>query len=181
MMRERPLITTRLKLLPMRAAHADLIARQEREPSWALDYPQPTDVDAARHLFESGLLYADDGGRFGVWLIVEMANDSVIGTIGFDGPPQAGALQIFYGIVPSRRGCGMAAEALHRLTEHAGESPEVRSIEAYAQSDASAAVLRRAGYGSVSEERYPLGASLFVWGMNPSRRQGDGQPAGSGG
>lgn len=176
-----PLTATRLQLFPMRAPHADLLARHEREPSWAPDYPQPTDIDAARHLFESGLLYADDGGSFGVWLIVELADGSVIGTIGFDGPPQGGALQIFYGIVPSRRGCGLASEALHRLTEYARGRPEVTSIEAYAQSDASAAVLRKAGYCSVSDGRYPLGASLFVWGVNQSPTPAGVLPPDSGG
>lgn len=159
----RSLSAERLELVPMRAAHADLLARWEREPGWAPDYPQPTDMDAARNLFESGLLYADDGDRFGVWLIVERTKGSVIGTIGFDGLPQGGALQVFYGIVPSRRGDGMALEALHCLTMYANVRPEVALIEAYAQSDASAAVLRKAGYGLVNASIDPAETPLFVW------------------
>lgn len=149
----------------MRAAHADLLARSERETGWAPDYPQPTDLDAARHLFESGLLYSDDGARFGVWLVIERPAGSVIGTIGFDGPPQGGVLQISYGIAPSRRGHGLALEALLRLTEYASDHPGVDFIEAYALSDASAAVLRKAGYGGVSAAVDSADAPLFVWGL----------------
>jgi [ribosomal protein S5]-alanine N-acetyltransferase len=163
-----PLNTGRLQLLPMGAAHADLLARQERESGWAPDYPQPTDLDAARHLFESGLLY--DDGRFGVWLIIELAGGAVIGTIGFDGPPQDGVLQIFYGIVPSRRGFGMAYEALHCLTAYAAAGSEVNSIEAYAQSDASAAVLRKAGYGRAGGSADTGGDALFIWEAGPLER-----------
>lgn len=156
-----PLRTERLDLVPMGAAHVELLARSERHPRWAPDYPQPTDLDAARHLFESGLLHHDDGGRFGVWLVVERQTGSVIGTIGFDGPPQDGVLQVFYGVVPSRRGNGMAAEALQCLTRFASRQPEVQSIEAYAQSEASVAVLLKAGFGGDSAReavafRHPL-------------------------
>lgn len=162
----KPLSAARLELVPMRAAHADLLARSEREAGWAPDYPQPTDLDAARHLFESGMLYSDDGDRFGVWLVVERAAHSVIGTIGFDGPPQDRVLQISYGIVPSRRGYGLALEAVHRLTAYAHDRPEVDFIEAYAQSEASASVLRKAGYSGVGTTAGSADARLFVWGSD---------------
>lgn len=175
----RSLSAARLELVPMRAAHADLLARSEREAGWAPDYPQPTDLDAARQLFESGLLYSDDGDRFGVWLVIERAAGSVIGTIGFDGPPQGRVLQISYGIVPSRRGYGLALEALQRMTAYANDRPEVDFIEAYAQSEASASVLRKAGYSMANATADSADPRLFVWGIDrhtTPARQGPAYP-----
>lgn len=163
----------RLDLMPMRASHVELLARSERDYRWAPDYPQPTDLDAARQLFESGLLHHDDGGRFGVWLVVEHATGLVIGTIGFDGPPHEGVLQVSYSIVPSRQGKGVAAEALDCLTRFATGQPEVRAIEAYAQSPASAAVLQKTGYALeaiVAETGKP---ARYAW-----NRTRDSVPAG---
>lgn len=143
---EAQLRSTRLDLAPVHGAQLNHFGRGDRDPSWAPDFPQPIDVDAARHLFESGRTHDDDGARFGVWLIVEREAETVIGSIGFDGPPQDGVLHVAYGIVPSRQRKGFAVEALRCLTQYALEQPGVQSIEGHTQSDGSAAVLLKAGY-----------------------------------
>jgi signal peptidase I len=68
---------------------------------------------------------------FGVWVIVERATNTVVGDIGFHGPPDAsGTAEIGYSVVPSRRRRGYATEAARTLVDWALRQPRVRRLVA---------------------------------------------------
>jgi ribosomal-protein-alanine N-acetyltransferase len=53
-----------------------------------------------------------EDARFGVWIVIEVATQVVVGDIGFIGPPgDDGIVEIGYSVVPDRRGHRYAAEA----------------------------------------------------------------------
>ena len=91
----------------------------------------------------------DDDLPFGVWVIVERSTNTVVGDIGFHGPPRAdGTAEIGYSIVPSRRGRGYATEAARTLIDWARLQARVRRIVARCLPDnaASIKVLERLGF-----------------------------------
>ena len=86
---------------------------------------------------------------FGAWAIVERATSTVIGDIGFHGPPDAdGVVEIGYSVVPSRRRRGYAVEAARGLIAWAIAQPGVKTIVAGSTADnaASIATLERLGF-----------------------------------
>jgi RimJ/RimL family protein N-acetyltransferase len=53
---------------------------------------------------------------FGVWVIIERESATVVGDIGFMGPPGADhTVEIGYSVIPDRRGRGYATEATRAL------------------------------------------------------------------
>ena len=76
------------------------------------------------------------------------AGGTVVGDIGFHGPPdEAGRAEIGYSVVPGRRGRGYATEAAAALLRWAQAQPGVRQVVAGCDpgNAASATVLERAG------------------------------------
>lgn len=68
---------------------------------------------------------------FGVWVMIERASATVVGDIGFHGPPdQTGTIELGYAVTPSRRRRGYAAEAARALVGWACAQPSVKSIVA---------------------------------------------------
>jgi RimJ/RimL family protein N-acetyltransferase len=91
---------------------------------------------------------------FGAWAIVELASSTVVGDIGFHGPPDAnGVVEIGYSIVPSRRRRGYAVEAASALIAWAMTQEGVRGIVAGSAPDnaASIATLVRLGFQRAGE------------------------------
>lgn len=131
----------------MTAGVVDALVIDVRRPDWAADFPAPTDYDAARQFFETGLL-TDTAAVFGTRLIRERCTGEVVGTIGFTGIPLDGSIEVSYGIVPSRRGRGYASEALVTLARHALDQPGVRAVTAFTETSnlASQALLLTAGF-----------------------------------
>ncbi|MBD8042207.1 GNAT family N-acetyltransferase [Arthrobacter sp. Sa2BUA2] len=140
------LLSDRLELAEMSAADVDALIVGVRCPSWAEDFPQAVDEDAATQYFQAGLL-GPRAGIFGARLIRERGG-AVIGTIGFLGAPVDGAVEVTYNIVPSRRGGGYATEALIALSRFALAQPGVERVTAYTdeQNDASMSLLLTAGF-----------------------------------
>jgi [ribosomal protein S5]-alanine N-acetyltransferase len=69
--------------------------------------------------------------RFGIWVLIEHDSGSVVGDIGFHGPPDAtGTIEVGYAVVPSRRRRGYATEAASALVEWALSQPSVHIIVA---------------------------------------------------
>lgn len=136
----------RLELAEMSAADVDALIAGIRCPSWADDFPQAMDEDAAQQFFQAGLL-GPQAGIFGARLIRERGGTAV-GTIGFLGPPADGAVEVTYNIVPSRRGLGYATEALIALSRFALAQPGVERVTAYTdeQNEASQALLLTSGF-----------------------------------
>lgn len=87
--------------------------------------------------------------RFGIWVIIERASRSVVGDVGFHGPPDdGGTIEIGYFVVPDRRHRGYATEAAGALLEWAAAEPPVRCIVAACAPDNAASIctLERVGF-----------------------------------
>ena len=97
-------------------------ARGERQPTWHPDCPRPDDLDAFSMVKSLSL--------WGPRHIVRRVDSMVIGSVGFFGPPVAGAdevaeAEIGYGLVEYARGHGVATEVVRALVA-ACEVAEVR-------------------------------------------------------
>jgi len=89
----------------------------------------------------------------------------LVGSGGFKGPPQDGAVEIGYEIAPACRGRGYATDAARQLVGRAFAVPEVGSVEARTlpSENASTAVLRKAGFayqGTVQDSQVGL---AWLW------------------
>ncbi|MDM7990940.1 GNAT family N-acetyltransferase [Arthrobacter sp. zg-Y877] len=153
--------TQRLSLDLMTVAEVDALIIQTRRPDWAEDFPQPTDYDAARQFFEAGLL-GPAAETFGTRLLREHSTSLVVGTIGFEGVPDEGTVEVTYNVVPSCQGQGYATEALLALAHFALASPEVETIIAYTEpgNDASQSLLLSAGFMPEQENELTLKFTL---------------------
>ena len=79
--------------------------------------------------------------RYGVWVIVERESSTVVGDIGFFGPPDAaGVLEVGYSIVPDRRRRGYASEAASALVTWALDQPGVEAVVAACDADNAASI-----------------------------------------
>jgi ribosomal-protein-alanine N-acetyltransferase len=101
---------------------------------------------------------------FGIWVMVEQETETVVGDIGFIGPPdESGTVEIGYSVIPDRRRRGYATEAARGLVAWAMEQPGVRAVTATCEPGnvGSVRTLERAGFARTAEEnglvrwRYP--------------------------
>lgn len=111
-----PLIATARLQLPLWQARDIAAIRGEiaRSPHWHPDFPRPDDADAATMWV--------DGDAWGPRSIVRGV--TVLGSIGFFGPPQNAAdgvpeTEVGYGLVEEARGWGFATESLIAVVEAA--------------------------------------------------------------
>nr|WP_269437210.1 MULTISPECIES: GNAT family N-acetyltransferase [Arthrobacter] len=130
----------------MTAAEVDALIVGVRCADWAEDFPQGVDEDAAQQYFQSGLL-DPRAGTFGARMIRER-DGTVIGTIGFLGPPVDGAVEMSYNVAPSRQGHGYATEAVIALSRFALAQPGVECVTAYTDetNEASISLLLTTGF-----------------------------------
>ena len=91
--------------------------------------------------------------RFGIWLVVERETNSVVGDIGFHGPPEDGRVEIGFSMIPDRRRRGYASEAARSIVNWAMDQPGVREVVARSDLDnvASARTLTAAGFARVGQ------------------------------
>lgn len=91
---------------------------------------------------------------FGIWLMIERDTNTVVGDIGFMGPPDGGVVEIGFRVIPDRRRRGFATEAARSLIGWAFRDPRIRQVSARSEpeNEASARVLRAAGFVRVADK-----------------------------
>ena len=90
---------------------------------------------------------------FGYYRITRLADGRAIGGIGFKGQPDGGCVEIGYGLAPSARGHGYAAEAVIALLTVAADHGLSRVIaDTTLDNIASQRTLIRAGFRLVSTD-----------------------------
>jgi RimJ/RimL family protein N-acetyltransferase len=148
---------SRLTLLAIDVPTARRIQAKTPGPDdvWADDYPFEGDLAAI-----GGFLKASErcGEQrpFGYYQIVRTSDGVVVGGIGFRGHPVAGTVEIGYGLAPSARGQGYAAEALIALMALAAGNGARRLIaDTTPDNIASQRTLLRAGFGLTGRDGDP--------------------------
>jgi ribosomal-protein-alanine N-acetyltransferase len=132
-MRTLRLLTERLALTPLPARAAAALPENREEASRALgvslpaEWPHPGLLSLVHRQANASA----DTERFGIWVMIERNRGSVIGDIGFHGPPDdAGTIEIGYSVIPDRRRHGFATEAANALIAWALSQDDVRVIVA---------------------------------------------------
>ncbi len=112
-------------------------------------------------LVEQGVLPA----RWGSLLIQARDTGEIIGSAGFTGPPNDGAVEIGYSVAPAFRGQGLAREAAACLVAQAFTDVRVDRVRAHtlAVENASVAILRRLGFVFVCDVEDPNDGALWRW------------------
>lgn len=108
--------------------------------------------------------------RFGVWVIIESETGTVVGDIGFVGPPGPDqTLEIGYSVVADRRRRGYATEAARTLIDWALDQPGISVVVAGCDSTnlPSIRTLERLGFARVE----PVGDQLR-WRYQPGSQRG---------
>lgn len=154
--------TARLCLRPLSVldAAAVLLGTPRAPARWAPGYPTDGDLEAARMVLAAGPAAEPLFGPLSV-----LVDGTTVGGAGFLGPPDdAGTLRCGYGLAPSSRGQGFAAEAVTALLDHAGRDPRARRVaaEALVGNAASHRVLLRCGFRPDPDADPPPGHRGFV-------------------
>ena len=108
--------TSRLELHAIDVAEGERIVAKEADPTdrWEHDFPFHGDVMAAR-VFLRASIESGEQQPFGFYRISRLSDGMAVGGIGFKGQPVNGTIEIGYGLAPSARGHGYAAEAVAGL------------------------------------------------------------------
>jgi RimJ/RimL family protein N-acetyltransferase len=151
---ERTLRTERLSLHVVDGVEARRIHDREPQASdaWAADYPFEGDLAAIGSFLQAT---ERDGEQrpFGYYQIRRQSDGLAVGGVGFKGRPDDGAVEIGYGVVPSVRGHGDAAEALEGLLQiAAGLGVETIRADTGLHNFASQRTLEHAGFGKTGSD-----------------------------
>lgn len=126
-------MTERLELKPLPARAAGALPEYPEEASRQLgarlpaQWPHPDLLGVLRRHAAASL----ETERFGVWVMIERASESVVGDIGFHGPPdEDGMIEIGYSVIPGRRRHGYTTEAAGALVEWVLSQPSVHGVVA---------------------------------------------------
>jgi RimJ/RimL family protein N-acetyltransferase len=146
--------TSRLELHAIDVAEAERIVARSAGPAdaWAEDYPFEGDVGAVGGFLRATAALGEQR-PFGYYRISRLHDGRAIGGLGFKGQPQAGRVEIGYGLAPSARGHGYAAEAVVALLTVASGQGLFRVLaETTLDNIASQRTLIRAGFRLVSTD-----------------------------
>jgi RimJ/RimL family protein N-acetyltransferase len=146
--------TSRLELHAIDVAEAErIVARSAGSAdTWADDYPFEGDVGAVGAFLRATAMHGEQR-PFGYYRITRMADGRAIGGLGFKGRPDGGRVEIGYGLAPSARGHGYAAEAvIALLTVAAGNGLSRVLADTTPDNIASQRTLIRAGFRLVSTD-----------------------------
>ena len=142
--------SARVELTPLPAAAAAVLPDDRRGAAAVIGAAVPDawpQVDLLDVLpMQAAAEPADE--PFGVWLIIERDSNTVIGDIGFMGPPHGGTVEIGFSVIPDRRRRGYATEAARTLLDWTFRDPRIREVTARSdfENEASARVLVAAGF-----------------------------------
>jgi RimJ/RimL family protein N-acetyltransferase len=146
--------TSRLQLHAIDVAEAERIVARAAGPTdtWADDYPFEGDVGAVGGFLRASATQGEQR-PFGYYRITRLSDGLAIGGLGFKGQPEGGCVEIGYGLAPSERGHGYAAEAVIALLIVAADEGLSRVIaDTTLDNIASQRTLIRAGFGLVSTD-----------------------------
>jgi [ribosomal protein S5]-alanine N-acetyltransferase len=127
------LSTGRLELRPLPAAAAVALLDNREAGSLVLgatlppDWPQRDLLDVLP--LQAAAAPSDE--CFGVWVMIERETNTVVGDIGFIGPPDdGGSVEIGYSVIPDRRRRGYATEAARTMVSWVLRQPNVSVVVA---------------------------------------------------
>lgn len=123
--------TSRLDLRVLPAAVASMLPGDRATAAHALGVTLPAEWPAIDVLdvLPVQAAAAPKQEPFGIWLMIERESGTVVGDIGFLGPPAAdGAVEIGYSVNPDRRRRGYAVEAATALVDWARSQPDVTAV-----------------------------------------------------
>ena len=146
--------TSRLQLHAIDVAEGERIVARSAGPedAWADDFPFEGDVGAVRGFLRATAARGEQR-PFGFYRITHLADGRAVGGIGFKAQPEEGCVEIGYGLVPSARGNGYAAEAVVAILAIAKDHGLSRVIADTARDNiASQRALIRAGFRVVGTD-----------------------------
>jgi RimJ/RimL family protein N-acetyltransferase len=140
--------TSRLQLHAIDVAEGERIAARSAGPAdaWAEDFPFENDLAAVGGFLRASAAHGEQR-PFGYYRITRLTDGLAVGGIGFKGRPDGGSVEIGYGLAPSARGHGYAAEAVVALLAIAAEHGVSRVVaDTTPDNVASQRTLTRAGF-----------------------------------
>jgi RimJ/RimL family protein N-acetyltransferase len=146
--------TSRLQLHAIDTAEAERIVARSAGPTdlWADDFPFEGDIGAVGGFLRATAAHGEQQ-PFGFYRITRLSDGRAIGGIGFKGQPDSGCAEIGYGLAPSARGHGYAAEAAVALLKVAADHGLVKVIaDTTLDNIASQRTLTRAGFRLVKTD-----------------------------
>lgn len=146
--------TSRLLLHAVDVPEAERIASRTSGPTdaWSEDFPFEGDVGAVGGFLRASAANGEQR-PFGYYRISLLAGGLAIGGIGFKGGPESGSVEIGYGLAPSARGHGYAAEAVVALLHvAAGHGVATVIADTTPENVASQRTLIRAGFRLVGTD-----------------------------
>ena len=146
--------TQRLQLHAIDVEEAERIVAREAGAAdrWADDFPFEGDVGAVGGFLRATATHGEQR-PFGYYRITRLADGRAIGGLGFKGQPDGGDVEIGYGLAPSARGHGYAAEAVIALLIVAADHGLSRVIaNTTLDNIASQRTLIRAGFRLVTTD-----------------------------
>ena len=146
--------TSRLRLHAIDTSEAERIVGRRAGPGdeWAEDYPFEGDVGAVGGFLRATAAFGEQW-PFGYYRIIRLSDGCAVGGAGFKGPPDGDCVEIGYGLVPSARGHGYAAEAVSALLTVAADNGLLKVIaDTTPDNIASQRTLERAGFRLVSTD-----------------------------
>lgn len=150
------LFTERMELRPLPAPAAAALPEDRNEASRILgatlsaDWPQPDLLGVLPRQAAT----SPGTERFGIWVMIERDSASVVGDIGFHGPPDGtSSIEVGYCVTPDRRRRGYATEAARAIVDWALSQPGIRVVVAGCDRDnvPSIRTLERLGFRRTGE------------------------------
>jgi RimJ/RimL family protein N-acetyltransferase len=146
--------TARLQLHAINVSEGERIVARCPGPAdkWADDFPFEGDVGAVERFLRATIAHGEQR-PFGYYRIIRLADGRAVGGIGFKGQPVDGCVDVGYGLAPSARGHGYAAEAVIALLGLAADHGLTRVIaDTTLDNIASQRTLVRAGLRLVATD-----------------------------